>query len=374
MPGGFRKLSPSDPTPDHDRPEVLLAGVAVVHRRLGPSSSATTSTTDRALPSSAVQARCWSRPTTTTRLPLLSDSAACLAWSRHTTTVKKDASCSRRPLTATRNMARAIPPSVCRSSGSSVRLPAKLTAASVMVLPLPVAWPGGLPLDRGDGGCRGMPTEHQGQATAPTKSAIDQAHRPWPARVPSWLVGHLRLGVGHASTGRPDPSTLGVVGERGSRHESRLQLGSGRLFGLLQDPTEVVGAAVDDRDGHDAGHLVGVLPLGAVHDLRDEAAPGAQGDSALGRVVDLALPAVDGADGLEVVPRGAQPVGHQSAGELDQPVWVGRGDDDLADLIGWEHLAPSARQPGFWLRPRSWPCCSLEPTFQKHSFPARCWS
>ena len=31
----------------------------------GPSSSATTSTTDRALPSSAVQLRCWSRPTTT---------------------------------------------------------------------------------------------------------------------------------------------------------------------------------------------------------------------------------------------------------------------------------------------------------------------
>jgi hypothetical protein len=46
---------------------------------------------------------------------------------------------------ATRNTARAIPPSVCRSSGSSVRLPAKLTLASVMVLPLPGAWSGGLP-------------------------------------------------------------------------------------------------------------------------------------------------------------------------------------------------------------------------------------
>jgi hypothetical protein len=43
----------------------------------------------------------------------------------------------------------------------------------------------------------------------------------------------LRLGVGHASTVRPDPSTLGVVGERGSHHESRLQLVSGRLFGLF---------------------------------------------------------------------------------------------------------------------------------------------
>jgi hypothetical protein len=44
--------------------------------------------------------------------------------------------CSRRPDTATRNMARAIPASVCRSSGSSVRLPAKLTLASVMLHPL----------------------------------------------------------------------------------------------------------------------------------------------------------------------------------------------------------------------------------------------
>src|SRR5215207_10464272 len=90
---------------------VVLVVVAVAHRRLGPSSSATTSTTERALPSSAVHARCWSRPTTTIRLPLARDCAACSAWSRQTTTVKNDAS-SRRPDTATRNMARAIPPSV----------------------------------------------------------------------------------------------------------------------------------------------------------------------------------------------------------------------------------------------------------------------
>ena len=37
--------------------------------------------------------------------------------------------------------------------------------------------------------------------------------------MPGWLVGRLRLGVGHASTVRPDPSTLGVVGERGSHRE-----------------------------------------------------------------------------------------------------------------------------------------------------------
>jgi hypothetical protein len=58
---------------------VALAVVAVAQRRLGPSSSASTSTVDRALPSSAVQARWWSRPTTTTRLPLLSELSKILA-------------------------------------------------------------------------------------------------------------------------------------------------------------------------------------------------------------------------------------------------------------------------------------------------------
>src|SRR5829696_6926180 len=91
---------------------VARTGVAVAHLRLGPTSSATTSTTDRALPSPAVHVRCWSRPTTTTRLPLLSDCAACSAWSRQMITVKNDGSCSRRPDTATRNRARAIPASV----------------------------------------------------------------------------------------------------------------------------------------------------------------------------------------------------------------------------------------------------------------------
>ena len=52
---------------------VVLVVVAVAQRRLGPRSSASTSTVDRALPSSAVQVRCWSRPMTTTRLPLLSE-------------------------------------------------------------------------------------------------------------------------------------------------------------------------------------------------------------------------------------------------------------------------------------------------------------
>jgi hypothetical protein len=70
------------------------------------------------------------------RCPSRRNCAACSAWSRHTITVKNDGFLSRRPETAARNMARAIPPSVQRTSGSSVRLPAKLTLASVIVLPL----------------------------------------------------------------------------------------------------------------------------------------------------------------------------------------------------------------------------------------------
>jgi len=42
---------------------LVLVVVVVAHRTLGPSSSAT----ERALPSSAVQARCWSRPIATTQ-------------------------------------------------------------------------------------------------------------------------------------------------------------------------------------------------------------------------------------------------------------------------------------------------------------------
>jgi hypothetical protein len=49
---------------------------------------------------------------TTTRLPLASDWAASSAWSGQTITVTNDGSCSLRPETATRNMARAIPLSV----------------------------------------------------------------------------------------------------------------------------------------------------------------------------------------------------------------------------------------------------------------------
>jgi hypothetical protein len=78
-------------------------------------------------------------------------------------------------------------------------------------------------LGPGDGGHRGMPRDHQGQALEPTKVGY-RSRSPtmgW-LGVPSWLAGALAAGVGHASTVRPDPSTRSVVGERGSHRESRL--------------------------------------------------------------------------------------------------------------------------------------------------------
>jgi hypothetical protein len=76
-----------------------------------------------------------------------------------------------------------------------------------------------------------MPRGRQGQAAEPTKSArLDQAAGHRPAQEPGWLVGRLRLVVGHASTARPGPSTLGVVGERGSHHEGRLRPAPGAVL------------------------------------------------------------------------------------------------------------------------------------------------
>ena len=83
-------------------------------RRTGSASSSADLTTDRALPASAVSS---AGPAHDHDAAVLGGAAACSAWSRHTITVKNDASCSRRPDTATRNMARAMPPSVCAPRG-----------------------------------------------------------------------------------------------------------------------------------------------------------------------------------------------------------------------------------------------------------------
>jgi hypothetical protein len=68
--------------------------------------------------------------------------------------------------------------------------------ASVMVLP---SWDGlagrsAVSLAPGGWWTPWHANRPQGQAMEPTKSAIDQDRRPWPARVPGWLVECLRLG------------------------------------------------------------------------------------------------------------------------------------------------------------------------------------
>jgi hypothetical protein len=126
-------------------------------------------------------------------------------------------------------MARAIPDSVCRSSGSSVRLPAKLTAASVMVCPFLLPGRAVCPALRPGG--RWTPW-HAARPPGASDRANEVSYR---SRPPTWVSsgaglvgGRLRLGVGHAGTVRPAPSTLGVVEERGSHHEDCSQC----VFGI----------------------------------------------------------------------------------------------------------------------------------------------
>jgi hypothetical protein len=85
-----------------------------------------------------------------------------------------------------------------------------------------------------------MPREHQGKRRS-QRSRPDWINRQPMAGSGTGLVGGaLAAGVGHASTVRPDPSILGVVGERGSHHESCFRLGltvlaSSRLLPLAVD-------------------------------------------------------------------------------------------------------------------------------------------
>jgi hypothetical protein len=92
----------------------------VAQRRLGPISSATTSTTVRFSPWGVSQERCSRRPVTTTRVPLVIDSPMFSAISRQATTLKKETCSShswvwrfcQRRLTARPNDAVAAPPAV----------------------------------------------------------------------------------------------------------------------------------------------------------------------------------------------------------------------------------------------------------------------
>jgi hypothetical protein len=85
--------------------------LAVAHLRLAPTSSASSSVTERFSPSGVSQLRWRSRPVTITRSPLPRDSARFSAWPRQTFTLKKLVSPSRywpscwmRWVTATRRL------------------------------------------------------------------------------------------------------------------------------------------------------------------------------------------------------------------------------------------------------------------------------
>jgi hypothetical protein len=203
---------------------VALVVVAVAQRRLGPSSSATTSTTERALPFSAVQVRCWSRPTTTTRLPFARDCAACSALvAPHDHGEERGLL-----LPAVRHGHPEHGPGDPCLGVADLGLVGEVAGEADACLGHDaslldcLAGRSALPLDPGDGGRRGMPRDRQGQAMEPTKSAMR-------SRMPT--CGRLRCrvgwwsacgwGLGMPGTVRPDPSTLGVVGERGSRREGR---------------------------------------------------------------------------------------------------------------------------------------------------------
>jgi hypothetical protein len=130
-------------------------------------------------PVPAVQVRCWSRPITMARLPLARDRAACSACSRHTTTVKNDGSSSRQPTPPPGTWpGRSLPP--CAAARVVGEVAGEAQGCLGHGVPLPVAWPGGLPCPwtPGDGGHHGIPTGHQEQAAEPAWYAAPDADAP----------------------------------------------------------------------------------------------------------------------------------------------------------------------------------------------------
>jgi hypothetical protein len=100
-----------------------------------------------------------------------------------------------------------------------------------------------------------------------------------------------------------------------------------------------------DRERDHAWHVVGVVVVGAGNDLRHEFGASVQCDPRLRVVVDLAFPAVGGADGGDVVPARHEPILHEPAGEPHQPVGVLGGDNYLYALVAhWPILLCRVRR------------------------------
>src|SRR5215203_112626 len=87
------KLPPSPPV------RAVFSTCACAQRRLGPSSSAITSTTVRFSPSWVSHERCSRRPKTTRRVPLVTHAAAFSPSVPHATTLKKEVCSCHSPFT-----------------------------------------------------------------------------------------------------------------------------------------------------------------------------------------------------------------------------------------------------------------------------------
>jgi hypothetical protein len=69
--------------------------------------------------------------------------------------------------------------------------------------------------------CHGVHRPPVPRAGRPPGQTVQEGSSMTEAQEPGWLAALAAGGVGHASIGRPDPSTPGVVRERGSRCEGR---------------------------------------------------------------------------------------------------------------------------------------------------------
>src|SRR5215211_5393684 len=141
-----------------------------------------------------------------------------------------------------------------------------------MALPLSVAWPGGLPCPW----TRGTVDTVACRETARGKR-WSQRSRPCmklPTCVGSGaglVGGALAAGVGHASTVRPDPSTLGAVGVGGSHREDCSQSGSGAAAVVHNHLVARQAGAVDDA-GYAGTTCRSAGPAVATHTPRGPAA------------------------------------------------------------------------------------------------------
>src|SRR5699024_9782879 len=131
---------PKLPPPENPPPlGVFFVTWAVARRRLGPTSSTSSSMTVRFSPSLVSKVRDFSRPWTTTRVPRCRDSATFSPISRHTEQRRNRVSPSLnspawrskiRGVEATVKFATAAPLGVKRSSGSLVRFPTTVMTVS----------------------------------------------------------------------------------------------------------------------------------------------------------------------------------------------------------------------------------------------------